>query len=174
MDLNTAPQVTEQPSQLDEVSDAIDFLNSGPTREPLTHLLRRVSNRLGIRIEVNRNEAGLFGNLTGFLYTSSGCARIFVRQSDPLTYQSRCILHEIGHLLCGHSGCAGIGTSDTKSAFSVIDSRLTLSSLPISSDSTPNAASQALEEQAELVARAAERRLLMPRYARDEASWGGL
>jgi hypothetical protein len=158
---------------IDPIVDAIEFLRLGADGETLLQLLTRVSRRLGIRIEVHREGAGLTGNLTGFLYTTTGHAHILVRASDPLTYQCRCILHEVGHLLCGHSGCVGIAPVDDKAPLSIAGDQLTVSPLELSTSLSGNVQSSLVEEQAELVARAAERRLLRPRYVRDETTWGG-
>lgn len=153
------------------LAQAKEFFSQLPEGRTLGQLLQSTAQELAITIDIHRCDGAEWDQLTGFLVAGTGRADIFIRETHPITYQCRVVLHEIGHLLCGHGGCSGLIPSAAGTFLATVEDGIRLPplvdpDLPLD----PDLGTQ--EREAEEVARVAEVRLLRPRYAPDELAWG--
>lgn len=92
-------------------------------------------------------------------------ARILVRRSDPRWYQLHVVLHELGHLLYGHTGCAALPVAfddlPQKQGVQVL-ARGVLTEEPYA----------AQEREAEELSHQLSEFVLAPRFAADEVRFG--
>jgi hypothetical protein len=141
------------------------MLESMPVSDIL-NLIQRVGRTLKIEITIERVGDHHWDTVTGMLLVNRASreARILVRETDPVSYQNRCILHEVGHLLCGHNEC--VTSAGAIATAAEAGRALTLSELGSS------VAERVFNEYlAEDLARAAEGRIYNPNRG-DELAWG--
>jgi hypothetical protein len=71
-------------------------------------ITERVSALMGLDIEVDVLDEDEWATVPRFVLGNGDRARIPVRRSDPRWYRLHVVLHELAHLLCGHTSCAAL------------------------------------------------------------------
>ncbi|UUE20589.1 hypothetical protein [Microbacterium sp. J1-1] len=71
----------------------------------------RVSVLQGVDIEVELLGEGEWACIAPFVLVSGDRARILLRESDPRWYRLHAVIHQLSHLLCGHTQCAALPMS---------------------------------------------------------------
>lgn len=74
----------------------------------LAVLLKVVADVSGRRIEIDPVGTREWQTVTGLVVLSKGEARVLIRKSDPRWYQFHSVLHELSHLVLGHTGCSSL------------------------------------------------------------------
>lgn len=68
-------------------------------------ITERVSALLGLDIEVDVLNEEEWNAVPRFVLVAGDRARIPVRRADPQWYRLHVVIHELAHLLCGHTRC---------------------------------------------------------------------
>ncbi|NIG65352.1 hypothetical protein [Microbacterium sp. UBA6741] len=71
-------------------------------------ITERASALLGLDIEVDVLNEEEWRAVPRFLLVDGDRARIPVRRSDPQWYRLHVVIHELSHLLCGHTRCESL------------------------------------------------------------------
>lgn len=71
----------------------------------------RVSVLRGVDIEVKMLGEREWAAIAPFVLVSGDRARILLRESDPRWYRLHAVIHQLSHLLCGHTHCAELPMS---------------------------------------------------------------
>lgn len=124
----------------------------------------RVSALTGYSIEIDPLGDRDWERVTGLVVmdVEDRRARILVRRSDPRWYQLHVVLHELGHLLYGHTGCAALPL-----AFDDLPHKRGVQVLARGSLTDEPYATQ--EREAEALSHQLSEFVLAPRFADDEA-----
>lgn len=129
------------------------------------HIAGRISALTGLAVEIDPLGDRDWETVTGLVVVSGESARILVRGSDPRWYQLHVVLHELAHLLFGHTGCATLP--------------LAFDDLPRRADARVLArgvlregAATVQESEAEALSHRLSEFVLAPRFAADEAIFG--
>lgn len=151
---------------------AKNFFAKGPAGESLHQLGRRVAG--GRLMTIERVGDQHWGALTGILLMDDALIRILVRETDPTSYRTRCILHEFGHVLCGHKRCTALtavpSPADDGSLLDVLRGNAADKSARAYLCTRPTHEIVG-ERTAEEIARLGEAHLLKPQFNLDERSW---
>lgn len=71
-------------------------------------ITQRASALLGLDIEVDVLNEEEWNDVPPFVLVDGDRARIPVRRSDPQWYRLHVVIHELSHLLCGHTRCESL------------------------------------------------------------------
>ncbi len=71
-------------------------------------ITERVSALMGLDIEVDVLDEDEWAAVPRFVLLDGDRARIPVRRSDPRWYRLHVVVHELAHLLCGHTMCVAL------------------------------------------------------------------
>jgi len=146
--------------------DAIEgLLQEFPDGATVESIVGRVADITGRSIQVDPLGDRDWETVTGLVLIQQKSARILIRKSDPRWYQLHVVLHELAHLLYGHTGCATLPTQfdDLRRRDAVILAR---------GASTPTAAHDERESEAETLAERLSEIVLTPRFEADEKIFG--
>lgn len=151
-------------NSVDRLLDALET-TGGATVESIVSL---VSDLTGLTIEIDPLGDRDWETVTGLVLVNDNYARILVRKSDPRWYQLHVVLHELAHLLYGHSGCATLPTS-----FDDLRKRGGATILARGTVAHGGASPEArMEREAEALSHRLSEFVLAPRFAADEAVFG--
>jgi hypothetical protein len=146
-----------------------------PVDVELVHIVQAVARETGKRIDVEPVGDKDWENVTGLVLLSAESAKILVRKSDPRWYQFHTVLHELSHVVFGHTGCATLpvkhpGNHHVRAGQTVLARGIVTPDFEVDLDfSDPDLV---MEAEAEKLSQLLSRLVLRPRNRRDEAVFG--
>lgn len=96
--------LTSQPGRLDLLFEELEVEHGASAH----HIVERASVLLGLDIEIEVLDEAEWAAVPRYALADGDSARIAVRMADPRWYQLHVVVHELAHLLCGHSRCAWV------------------------------------------------------------------
>lgn len=158
---------TELQARLDGLMRLVGEL-SDPSLESIVN---RVATITGHVIEVDPVGSREWETLTGMTLVDDRHARILIRLSDAAWYQFHTVLHELGHLLFGHSGCASLPVHHPGRRH-IRGSELILTRDQLRGEIDFENPMNVQEHEAERLAHLLADLILAPRYTRDDEVFG--
>lgn len=141
----------------------------------LGQLLGVVANSTGRRIEIDPIGTREWETVTGLVVLDEGEAHVYVRKSDPRWYQFHSVLHELSHLILGHTGCTTLPSSHrtgvTARAGQTMLARSTVEG-DFESAVDFSDGDMVREAEAEKLSQLLSQRMLGPKHLADEAVLG--
>lgn len=146
-----------------------------PDHAALPLIVSRVATASQKRIDVEPIGDKDWETVTGLVLQTEDSARILIRRSDPRWYQFHTVLHELSHVLFGHTGCITLpivhaGHRHVRAGQSVLARGVSSPDFDREIDYTDSAA--VMEAEAERLSQLLSRVVLRPRHGQDEAVFG--
>jgi hypothetical protein len=146
-----------------------------PAVVELSDIVRQVARATSKRIDVEPVGDKDWENITGLVLLSADSARILVRKSDPRWYQFHTVLHELSHVMFGHTGCATLpvkhpGNHHVRAGQTVLARGIVTPDFEVDLDFSDT--ELVMEAEAEKLSQLLSRLVLRPRHRRDEAVFG--
>lgn len=146
-----------------------------PSDVELEDIVEHVALVEGKRIEVEPVGDRDWENITGLVLLTADSAKILIRKSDPRWYQFHTVLHELSHVVFGHSGCATLplkhpGQHHVRAGQTVLARGIVTPDFEADLDFSDSELVK--EAEAEKLSQMLSRLLLRPRHGRDEAVFG--
>jgi hypothetical protein len=146
-----------------------------PLDVELADIVQAVARETGKRIDVEPVGDKDWENITGLVLLSTHSATILVRKSDPRWYQFHTVLHELSHVMFGHTGCATLpvkhpGNHHVRAGQTVLARGIVTPDFEVDLDFSDS--ELVMEAEAEKLSQLLSRLVLRPRHRRDEAVFG--
>ena len=146
-----------------------------PSDVELADIVRQVARATSKRIDVEPVGDKDWENITGLVLLTADSAMILVRKSDPRWYQFHTVLHELSHVVFGHTGCATLpvkhpGSRHVRAGQTVLARGIATPDFEVDLDFSD--AELVMEAEAEKLSQLLSRLVLRPRNRRDEAVFG--
>lgn len=166
---------SKDPAQVHErAADLLTRLDL-PEHPDLAQIVSRVATVTGKHIEIEPLGDSAWETITGLVLQTPASATILVRRSDPRWYQFHTVLHELSHVLFGHTGCATLpiqhpGSAHVRAGQTVLARGVSSPDFDHQLDYADRTA--VMEAEAERLSQLLSRLVLQPRRSRDEAVFG--
>ncbi len=141
----------------------------------LSEIVSRVATLTGKRIDVEPLGDNDWETVTGLVLQTPETATVLVRKSDPRWYQFHTVLHELSHVMFGHTGCGTLpiqhpGQAHVRAGQTVLARAVASPDFDRELDYSDVGA--VMEAEAERLSQLLSRVVLRPRHRRDEAVFG--
>jgi hypothetical protein len=141
----------------------------------LPEIVSRVATVSGKHIEIHPIGDSDWETITGLVLQTDDSATVLVRRSDPRWYQFHTVLHELSHVVFGHTGCATLpvrhpGHQHIRAGQTVMARGVAAADFDRLVDYGDREA--VMEAEAERLSQLLSKLVLRPRYVRDEAVFG--
>lgn len=142
----------------------------------LPEIVARVATITGKRIKVDPIGDRDWETITGLVLQTEDSARILIRKSDPRWYQFHTVLHELSHVVFGHTGCSTLPVR-LEGAHRHVRAGQTVLARGVATPDFDRLvdysdAGAVMEAEAERLSQLLSRVVLRPRHGRDEAVFG--
>lgn len=142
----------------------------------LPEIVGRVATVAGKHIEVDPIGDSDWETITGLVLQTDDHARILIRKSDPRWYQFHTVLHELSHVVFGHTGCATLPVK-ADGAHRHVRAGQTVLARGVATPDFDRLVDYAdipavMEAEAETLSQLLSKVVLRPRHGRDEAVFG--
>lgn len=146
-----------------------------PDNPELSTIVSRVATLTGKQIDVEPLGDRDWETITGLVLQTANSATVLVRKSDPRWYQFHTVLHELSHVVFGHTGCSTLpiqhpGHLHVRAGQTILARGVASPDFEKELDFTNHAA--VMEAEAERLSQLLSRVVLRPRRRRDEMVFG--
>jgi len=146
-----------------------------PDHAGLPEIVSHVATVTGKKIDVEPIGDKDWETITGLVLQTDDSATVLVRRSDPRWYQFHTVLHELSHVVYGHTGCGTLpvvhpGHQHVRAGQTVLARGVASPDFDRLLDYSDRAA--VMEAEAERLPQLLSKVVLRPRHERDEAVFG--